>query len=121
MAKVRGIRGATTADSNTQKDIVSATKQLLEKLIEANEIVAADVAAAIFTTTPDLDAEFPALAARLMGWTYVALMGGQEVAVPGAPPRCIRVLILINTDKAASELKHVYLKGAANLRDRMMK
>ena len=118
MTKVRGIRGATTADTNTRGDVLSATKGLLEKLIEANEIDPDDVAAAFFTTTPDLDAEFPAAAARLMGWTYVALMGASEINVPDAPPLCVRVLILINTDKPANELTNIYLRGAVNLRAR---
>jgi chorismate mutase len=118
MTKVRGIRGATTANSNSRDAILSATKELLDRLIEANDIDPDDVAAAIFTTTPDLNAEFPAAAARLMGWTYVALMGASEVYVSDAPPMCIRVLILTNTEKSAKELQNVYLKGAANLRSR---
>ena len=118
MTKVRGIRGATTADCNTREAIVQATKELLEELIEANDIEADDVAAAIFSTTPDLNAEFPAVAARQLGWVYVALMCGHEMAVPDAQARCVRVLILINTDKSPQELRNVYLKGAKNLRDR---
>ena len=107
MTKVRGIRGATTADTNTRDDVLGVTKALLEKLIEANNIDVDDLAAAFFTTTPDLNAEFPAAAARLMGWTYVALMGASEIDVPDAPPRCIRVLILVNTDKPAKQLKNI--------------
>lgn len=120
MAKVRGIRGATTADSNTEEAILEATQELLEKLIEANEIEAEDVAAAFFTTTLDLNAEFPAVAARRIGWHYVALMCGHEMATPDAQPQCIRTLILLNTDKAPHELSNVYLRGAANLRARGM-
>lgn len=118
MSKVRGIRGATTAESNTREDVLTATGELMERLIEANSIEADDVAAAFFTTTPDLNAEFPAAAARLMGWTYVALMGASEIDVPDAPPLCIRALILINTDKTAQDLVNVYLRGAADLRKR---
>ena len=118
MSKVRGIRGATTAQSNTREDVLAAATELMERLIEANSIDADDVAAAFFTTTPDLNAEFPAAAARLMGWTYVALMGASEIDVPDAPPLCIRVLILINTDKPPQQLKNIYLRGAANLRKR---
>ena len=118
MTKVRGIRGATTAESNTRDAILGATKELLERLIEANDIDPDDVAAAFFTTTADLNAEFPAAAARLMGWTYVALMGARETDVPNAPPMCIRVLILINTDKPPQELRSVYLHGAKDLRSR---
>lgn len=118
MYKVRGIRGATTADGNTREAVLAATGELMERLIEANSIDADDVAAAFFTTTPDLNAEFPAAAARLMGWTHVALMGASEIDVPDAPPLCVRVLILINTDKSAQELVNVYLRGAVNLRKR---
>lgn len=118
MSKVRGIRGATTAESNTREDVLAATTELMERLIEANSIDADDVAAAFFTTTPDLNAEFPAAAARLMGWTYVALMGASEIDVPDAPPLCIRVLILINTDTPPQQLKNIYLRGATNLRKR---
>ena len=118
MTKVRGIRGATTADDNTRQAILEATKELLQKLIEVNGIDAADVAAAIFTTTTDLNSEFPAVAARQLGWEYVALMCGHEIAVPDDQSRCIRVLILINTEKAPHELSNIYLGGAANLRTR---
>lgn len=118
MTKVRGIRGATTADTNTRDDVLGVTKALLEKLIDANNIDLDDLAAAFFTTTPDLNAEFPAAAARLMGWTYVALMGASEIDVPDAPPRCIRVLILVNTDKAANQLTNIYLRGAEHLKSR---
>jgi chorismate mutase len=118
MARVRGIRGATTADSNTREAITQATKELLGRLVEDNDIQVDDVAAAFFTTTEDLNAEFPALAARQMGWDYVALLDGQEMRVPKAQDRCIRVLLIINTDKSPQKLNHVYLKGAASLRDR---
>ena len=116
MTKVRGIRGATTADSNTKEAILEATRELLEALIDANDIDADDVAAAFFTTTNDLDAEFPALAARQIGWSHVALMCGNEMPVPEAQSQCIRTLILTNTDKAPQELSNVYLRGATNLR-----
>ena len=119
MAKVRGIRGATTADDNSKEAIVEATGELLEKLVQANQVEADDVAAAIFSTTPDLNAEFPAVAARTkLGWTYVALMCGHEMAVPDAQSQVIRVLVLVNTDKTAQELSNIYLKGAVNLRAR---
>ena len=120
MTKVRGIRGATTADCNTKEAIVQATKELLEELIEANDIEADDVASAIFSTTPDLNAEFPAVAARQLGWTYVALMCGHEMAVPDAQTLCVRVLVLINTEKSPQELSNIYLRGAKNLRARGM-
>ena len=118
MSRVRGIRGATTADSNTRDAILQATRELLERLMEANEIRLDDVAAAFFTTTEDLDAEFPPLAARKMGWEYVALLNGREMRVPDSLAQCIRVLLLVNTDKAPQDLTNMYLRGAANLRDR---
>lgn len=118
MARVRGIRGATTADGNTREAILEATTELLERLTEANELETDDIAAAMFTTTVDLNAEFPALAARKMGWEYVALLDSHEMRVPDALTQCIRVLILVNTDKAPQELTNVYLRGATNLRDR---
>ena len=120
MAKVRGIRGATTAPENSKEAIVEATRELLERLVEANGIVVDDVAAVMFTTTRDLNAEFPAVAARRMGWNYVALMCSHEMTVPDAQTRCIRALVLVNTEKAAEELSNIYLRGAANLRARGM-
>ena len=118
MTKVRGIRGATTADGNTKASILDATSEMLAKLVEANGLDAADVAAAYFTTTSDLNAEFPAVAARQLGWNDVALMCGHEMAVPDAQTQCIRVLVLVNTEKSPRELTNVYLRGAANLRSR---
>ena len=114
----RGIRGATTADSNTQEAIVRSTVELLQELIKANDIVVDDIVAAIFTTTTDLNAEFPAVAARRIGWKHVALLCSHEMNVPDAQSHCIRVLILVNTDKPAKEITNLYLKEAANLRDR---
>jgi chorismate mutase len=112
----RGIRGATTADSNTKEEILNATKELLRKLTEANDIRAENVACAIFTTTRDLDAEFPAAAARQLGWAHTALLCGQEMNVPNSLQRCIRILILYNTDKSTDEIVHIYIKGATILR-----
>ena len=118
MTKVRGIRGATTTDSNTKAAILEATRELLEVLIEANDISTDDIASAVFTTTHDLNAEFPAVAARHLGWKYVALMCGHEMMVPDALSQCIRVLILVNTNKRAQDLRNIYLRGATNLRGR---
>ena len=120
MAAVRGIRGATTAESNTKDAILEATQELLERLIEANRLDPDDVAAAMFTTTADLNAEFPAVAARRLGWEYVALMDGQEISVPDDQARCIRVLLLVNTDTPARELRNIYLRDAVNLRCRAL-
>ena len=117
MLHCRGIRGATTAAANTPEAILEATRELLARLIERNQLVAEDVAAAFFTVTDDLNAEYPALAARQLGWTEAALMCAREIPVPTTTVRqCIRVLILINTEKRASEIAHVYLRDAVALR-----
>jgi len=112
----RGIRGATTADSNTKEDILNATKELLRKMTQANDIRSENVACAIFTTTQDLDAEFPAAAARQLGWAHTALLCAQEMNVPNSVKRCVRILILYNTEKSADEIVHVYIKGATTLK-----
>ena len=111
-----GIRGATTVERNTREAIVAAARELLEALIARNDIVSAHVASALFTTTTDLDAEFPAVAAREIGWDNVALMCGHEMRVPGSLERCLRVLVHLNTDREQSEMQHVYLRGAKALR-----
>ncbi len=116
MSVCRGIRGATVAAENTEVAIHSATRDLLSKLIDANQIEEQDVAAAYFTMTPDLNACFPAAAARQLGWNNNALMGATEVDVPGSLSRCIRVLILLNTDKEPQELVNLYLNGTVVLR-----
>ncbi len=116
MTVCRGLRGATTAGSNTAEAIYSATREMLTRLIEANGIAERDVAMAYFTVTPDLNAAFPAAAARQLGWTSTALMCATEIPVPDSLPSCVRVLILINTDKEPHELKNVYLKGTEVLR-----
>jgi chorismate mutase len=112
----RGVRGATTVDADCREEILKATRQLLALMIRQNGIESTDVASAIFTTTPDLNAEFPALAARQLGWLDVALMCMHELSVPGAITRCIRVLIHWNTTKPASEIVHVYVREATRLR-----
>ncbi len=116
MTVCRGIRGATVADDNTAAAIYAATREMLSQLIDANGIEEHDVAAAYFTMTPDLNACFPAAAARQLGWNNTALMGATEVDVPGSLARCIRVLILVNTDKQPRELVNLYLNGTAVLR-----
>ena len=117
MSKVRGIRGATTANSNEKDEVFNATSELLAEIVKANEIDDEDdIAAAFFTTTPDLNADFPAAAARLMGWAHVALLDAVEIDVPGSQSRCIRALILVNTEKRADEIVNIYLREAANLR-----
>jgi len=114
--KCRGIRGATTADDNTKEAVIGATKELLAKLIEVNDVDQDEVAAVILTTTKDLDAAFPALAVRHMGWDNAALLCGNEMDVPGSLQSCIRILILVNTEKGPSDIRFVYIKGAKDLR-----
>lgn len=115
----RGIRGATTADNNDRESIIDATKELLESIVNENDLNVSDIAAAFFTTTKDLNAEYPAVAARRsLGWTEVALSNTHEMEVPNDISRCIRVLILVNTDKKQSEINNIYLKDAINLRNR---
>lgn len=113
---LRGLRGATTAADNTSEAILEATAELLRALQEANGFRAEDVESAIFTSSPDLTADYPARAARRLGWTDVPLLGTAEVAVPDGLPHCIRVLLHFYTTKPPSELKHTYLRGAAKLR-----
>lgn len=112
----RGIRGATTVESNTREAILAATRELLTEMVNANGVRTEDIASAYFTTTPDLDAEFPAVAARAMGWTNIALMCGHEMDVPGSLRMCLRILLHVNTDKAQAEICHVYQRGAVVLR-----
>jgi len=112
----RGIRGATSVERNEREAILAATTELLQLLISRNELRAADVASVIFTMTADLDAEFPALAARKLGWSDIALMCMREIPVPGSLPMCIRVLLHVNTEREAAEISHVYIRGAVNLR-----
>ncbi len=116
MMACRGLRGATRADSNTAEDIYAATREMLQALIEANGIEERDVAMAYFTVTLDLTAAFPAAAARQLGWNDTALMCATEIPVPDSLPSCVRVLILINTEKEPAELRNVYLKGTDVLR-----
>lgn len=117
----RGVRGATTVKQNDREEILSATRQLLALLIRRNEIDPQDVASAIFTTTPDIDAEFPALAARQLGWLHVPLLCGHEMTVQGGIKLCIRVLIHWNTDKAQDAIHHVYVRDAKRLRPDLSK
>jgi chorismate mutase len=112
----RGIRGATTVDYNDREEILAATAELLQLLIARNDLHPDNIASVIFTTTDDLDAEFPAVAARSLGWLETALMCAREIPVPGSLRKCIRVLIHVNTTRSAAEIQHVYLKDAVNLR-----
>lgn len=121
MTTCRGIRGATTAAANDAQAIMEATGELLAALVAANGIEVDDLASALFSLTPDLDAAFPAMAARALGWVDVPLFDVQEVPVPGSLPRCIRVLLHWNTDRPAREVVHVYLRGARALRPDLMR
>src|SRR6185437_4255623 len=96
----RGVRGATTVENNTREEVLKSTRQLLALMIRQNGIEARDVASAIFTATTDLNAEFPALAARQLGWLEVPLMCMTEINVPGGLAQCVRILLHWNTDVA---------------------
>ena len=112
----RGIRGATTVEHNDKDEILKATRELLEVIVRLNGLRPEDIAYAWFTVTADLDAEFPAIAAREIGWTEVPLMCGREIPVPGAMARCIRVLIDWNTGRSQREVRHAFLHRAKELR-----
>ena len=115
--QVRGVKGATTTEGTSVEDVLAATEELLLALVNENGIEKDDIAAVQFTTSPDLVAEFPAVAAReRLGWNDVPLMCGHEMARPGALTRCIRILILWNTEKGQKEVRHAYINGAAKLR-----
>ena len=117
---VRGIRGATTASANTAEAINEATAELLQELSTLNDLDPNEIACVFFTTTTDLDAEFPAHAARRLGWTQVALLCGHDMNVthtnPRAVPMCIRVLILYNTPRPQTAMRFAYLRGAEAIR-----
>ena len=112
----RGIRGATTVDLNDPDAIREATTVLLTEMMRANDLRVEDIASAFFTTTRDLNAEFPAVAANKMGFTDVALMCGHEMDVPGSLAMCLRILLHVNTEKDADQLIHTYQRGAKALR-----
>ena len=117
----RGVRGATTVESNTRDDILTATRQLLALMIRQNGIESEDVASAIFSSTTDLNAEFPALAARQLGWLEVPLLCMHEIDVPGSLRRCIRILVNWNTNKSQTDIAHVYIRDAVTLRPDLSK
>ena len=112
----RGVRGATVATGDTREEIHAATTELVRAMLDANAIDMDDLASAFFTTTPDLRAAFPAEAARHMGWEYVPMLGAVEMNKPGAPARCIRVMLHWNTTLGPREIKHIYLRGTESLR-----
>ncbi len=112
----RGVRGATTVDLNAAEEIHVATRELLMAMVADNGIAVEDIASVIFTATSDLDAAYPAVVAREMGWGQTPLLCMQEMRVAGSLPRCIRILLHWNTEKAPSEVIHVYLREAQALR-----
>jgi chorismate mutase len=118
---VRGIRGATTAAENSSEAIVDATAELLEELVSLNQLDVEEIAFAYFTTTLDLTAEFPAYAARRLGWLRVPLLCGHDMNVPPENPRavrhCIRVLLLYNTTRPQEAMRFAYLRGAVAIKD----
>jgi chorismate mutase len=114
---MRGVRGATTVGKNAADELVARTEELLSRMVAENGIRPQDVASAVFTVTEDLDAEFPALAVRaLAGWEDVPLLCAREIPVPGSLGRCVRILLLWNTDAGAGDVRHVFLRGARELR-----
>lgn len=117
----RGVRGATTVERNGREEILAATRELLALMIRQNGIEAADVASVLFSTTRDLDAEFPALAARQLGWLEVPLLCSNEMHVTGSLPLCIRIMVNWNTDKSQSEIHPIYLRDAVKLRPDLSK
>ena len=112
----RGIRGATTVEENTREAILEGTSELLKLMIKYNDLDEDQIAAVTFTTTTDLNAEYPAVAARQLGWTDAALLCGHEMDVPCGLKKVIRILLLVNTEKSSKEMKHVYIKEAVKLR-----
>jgi len=115
----RGIRGATTISANSKESILAATEKLLVEMTQANSVKIDDIAAIFFTTTPDLNAEFPASATRELGWPqHLALLCGHEMNVPNDLPRCLRILMLVNTEKGPEEIVHIYLGEAKRLKNK---
>ncbi|GGL10521.1 chorismate mutase [Sphaerisporangium melleum] len=113
---VRAIRGAIQIDSNDRDAILSGVTELVSEVMERNRLTTDDVISVIFTATPDLTAEFPALAARKLGFHDVPLICASEIDVPGALPRVVRLMAHVATDRPRQDIQHVYLRGAVALR-----
>lgn len=113
---VRAVRGAIQVDSDDRESILDGTTELIHAVLARNELTAEQLISVVFTATPDLTAEFPAYAARRLGFTDVPLLCATEIAVPGSMPRVLRLLAHIDTDLPRAALHHVYLRGAADLR-----
>lgn len=112
----RGIRGAICVDEDEACDIVQATQTLLREMVDTNSVRTEEIASILFTATPDLDAAYPARGAREMGWTHIPLMCAQEMNVKGSLSRCIRVLLMWNTELSQDQIQHIYLGKARQLR-----
>ncbi|MEN8240598.1 MAG: chorismate mutase [Chloroflexota bacterium] len=113
----RAIRGAITIKTDLKENLLSATREMLEALLESNpDLKTEDIASAIFTTTEDVSSAFPAQAARQIGWNNVPMICAREIPVPGSLPLCVRVLIIWNTQKEQTAINHVYLRDAIKLR-----
>ena len=119
--KVRGIRGAINTANNNRGEIFTRTQELLRAMLAANRVREKEIAAAFFTMTPDLNADFPAYAARDMGWKDVPMMCAAEIGVPGGMPRVIRVMLLVNSAIPASKIRHQYLGDTPCLRPDLVK
>lgn len=117
---VRAVRGATTVAADRPALIREAVTELLEAILDENDIVPADVISAVFTATPDLVSEFPAHAARLLGWTDIPLLCAQELPVTGALARCIRVLVQVESRRTRAEIRHIYQRDAILLRSDLL-
>ena len=117
MTAVRGVRGATTVPENSRDDIMDATEELLNQMVAANDITSEDIAAVYFTLTVDLNAEFPAVAAReRLGWRLVPLINSVEIDRPSSMRKCIRIMLFLNTSKSQEDIRHIYLRDAVVLR-----
>ncbi|HEX3794993.1 MAG TPA: chorismate mutase [Acidimicrobiales bacterium] len=114
---VRGLRGATTVEADTVEQVTQRSQELMRRLMERNDLAEDDIVSALFTATADVTSIFPATAVREIGFGAVPLLCAAEIAVPGAMPLCIRVLLHVYTTRSRDEIHHVYLHGAQGLRD----
>lgn len=121
LVMVRAIRGATTVKANEKQEILDATSELLREMVEQNGIIKEDIISIIFSMTTDLNAVFPAVAARQLGWDRIAMMSTHEIDVPGSLRKCIRVLMQYNTEKENDDLIYIYMKEAKVLRPDLLK
>ncbi len=113
---VRAVRGAIQVEADDRDEILQGTSELVTEVLRRNRIDPADLISIVFTATPDLTAEFPAYAARQLGLTDVPLLCTTEIAVPGSMPRVLRLMAHVESDLTRTQIRHVYLRGAAALR-----